>query len=202
MRKDAPEIVLLRQKIEESIGRKVRTPADFEFLAGVIWERTHETISPTTLKRLWGYIDGADTTRLSTLHLLSRFVGYKDWDDYCMCIAQESDCETDTIVAHHISVNSLSMGDCLEIAWLPNRRCLLRYTGGNSWLVVEAENSKLKVGNTFQCSMFIQGEPLYIDELVQGNNPPVAFVIGNKRGLTLLNKIAIEQEDSSLNSKL
>ena len=94
------------------------------------------------------------------------------------------------------------MGDCLEIAWLPNRRCLLRYTGGNSWLVVEAENSKLKVGNTFQCSMFIQGKPLYIDELVQGNNPPVAFVIGNKRGLTLLNKIAIEQEGSSLNSKL
>ena len=36
MRKDAPEIVLLRQKIEESIDRKVRTPADFEFLAGVI----------------------------------------------------------------------------------------------------------------------------------------------------------------------
>lgn len=64
MNKYAPEIASLRQDIEQPVKRKIRTPYDFEFLSGAIWERLHENISPTTLKRLWGYIDGADTTRV------------------------------------------------------------------------------------------------------------------------------------------
>ena len=54
MDKRAPEILSLRQDIEREVKRQIRTPYDFEFLAGVIWERLHENISPTTLKRLWG----------------------------------------------------------------------------------------------------------------------------------------------------
>lgn len=52
MNKYAPEIASLRLDIEQSVKRKIRTPYDFEFLSGVIWERLHENISPTTLKRL------------------------------------------------------------------------------------------------------------------------------------------------------
>lgn len=194
MKKNSPEIALLRRRIEESIDRKVHTPADFEFLAGVVWERTHETISPTTLKRLWGYIDGADTTRQSTLHLLAQFVGYKHWDDFCDCMAAECEDESDIVLGEYITAESLAVGECVEIAWLPNRRCVLQYLGNNRFEVIAAENSKLKVGNCFCCSMFILGEPLYIDSLVQGDNAPVTFVVGNKNGLTLLRKTGIINE--------
>ena len=78
MNKSAPEIRSLRNEIEHNVKRKMRTPADFEFLAGAVWERLHETISPTTLKRIWGYIEGVDATRWSTLGLLTRFLGYAD----------------------------------------------------------------------------------------------------------------------------
>ena len=67
--------------------------------------------------------------------------------------------------------------------WMPDRRCTFRYLGDQQFEVEEAENSKLKVGNTFYCSLFILGEPLYLNDLVQGNEPPVAFVVGNKDGL-------------------
>lgn len=73
MNKYAPEIASLRLDIEQSVKRKIRTPYDFEFLSGVIWERLHENISPTTLKRLWGYIEGADTTRRTTYHPSSAY---------------------------------------------------------------------------------------------------------------------------------
>lgn len=52
-----------------------------------------------------------------------------------------------------------------------------------------AENSKLKAGDTFYASLFILGEPLYLSDLVQGNNPPLAFVVGNKDGLCELKKM-------------
>ena len=79
MNKNCPEITELKSRVETQLKRKVKTPNDFIFLGGVIWERTHETISPTTLKRLWGYIDGADKARNSTLRILSRFLGFDDW---------------------------------------------------------------------------------------------------------------------------
>ena len=67
MQKTSPEITELKQQIEDSVGRKMKTSNDFTFLSGAIWERTHENISTSTLKRLWGYVDGPDTTRNSTL---------------------------------------------------------------------------------------------------------------------------------------
>ena len=82
MNKNRPEITELRCRIESFVGRKMKTPADFDFLVDMIWERLHENISSTTLKRLWFYVDGAFNTRNSTLDLLSRFIGFRGWDDF------------------------------------------------------------------------------------------------------------------------
>ena len=184
MNKTSPEILELRKRIEDDVKRKMKTPADFSFLSGAIWERTHETMSPTTLKRLWGYIDGADTTRNCTLNILSKFLGFNDWDGFLENIGQDNG--SDFVKSQHIKVEDLSVGDHVMVSWKPNRRCTFRYLGDYKFIVEKAENSKLKVGNTFSCSLFILGEPLYINDLIQKDNPPVAFVVGNKDGLTEL----------------
>ncbi len=68
---------LLRSTIEDAVGRKLRTPKDFGFLADLIFEKLHEHISPTTLKRFWGYLhDASSTPRQSTLDLLAQFIDY------------------------------------------------------------------------------------------------------------------------------
>ena len=41
MQNTSPEISELKQRIEESVGRKMKTSTDFTFLSGAIWERTH-----------------------------------------------------------------------------------------------------------------------------------------------------------------
>lgn len=189
MNKKSPEITELRHRIELSINRKVKTPADFDFLAGVVWERLHETISPTTLKRLWGYIDGADTTRNSTLNLLSQFLGYQDWDAFLNELENNNEIQSASIISRHILTQDLQPNDIIEVGWQPNRHCIFRYLGNRTFIVEESSNSKLKVGNTFACSLFVLGEPLYIDNLIQNGRPPIAFVVGNKSGLTLLEHI-------------
>lgn len=186
MNKTSPEILELRKRIEDDLKRKMKTPADFIFLSGAIWERTHETMSPTTLKRLWGYIDGADTTRNCTLNILSKFLGFNDWDGFLANISQDNG--SNFVKSQHIKAEDLSIGDHVLVSWKPNRRCTFRYLGDYKFIVEKAENSKLKVGNTFSCSLFILGEPLYLNDLVQENNPPVAFVVGNKDGLVELTK--------------
>jgi hypothetical protein len=181
MQKTSPEISELKKRIEDDLKHKMRTPNDFVFLVGAVWERTHQTISPTTLKRLWGYIDGADETRDSTLHILSNFLGFDNWDAFVEEISRDSG--SDPVTSFHIKADDLNVGDRVFVSWKPDRRCTFRYLGEQQFIVEQAENSKLKEGNTFYASLFILGEPLYLSDLVQGNNPPVAFVVGNRDGL-------------------
>ena len=72
-------IALLRHCVEESANHRIKTSTDFTFLARVIQERLGETVATSTLKRLWGYVDGYASTRESTLNILARFIGYPDW---------------------------------------------------------------------------------------------------------------------------
>jgi len=159
----------------------MKTPNDFIFLSGVIWECTHQTLSPTTLKRLWGYIDGADEPRSSTLDILSHLLGFRDWDDFL----KQINCTSGSamVVSPHIDISDMAAGDRVFVSWMPDRKCIFRYLGGTEFIVEKAENSKLKVGDTFSANLFILHEPLYISDLVHGKNPPVPFVIGNRDGL-------------------
>lgn len=192
MNKNAPEILALRMDIEKELQRRIKTPYDFEFLTGVVWERLHEHISPTTLKRLWGYIDGADTTRRSTLCLLSRFLGYEDWEAYMAALTNRTDVESEVFAGEGLSIDDLRAGDKIEATWLPNRRCVFQYEGDAHFLVTEAENAKLQVGDRFETACFILGKPLYIDRLFRGDEPPTAYVAGAKNGLLKVERMRVE----------
>jgi len=81
----------LREKIETVVGRKMKTPKDFDFLAGQIFDKLHENVSSTTLKRIWGYLPETSAPRISTLDLLAQYVDYADWDSFCHQDAQPSE---------------------------------------------------------------------------------------------------------------
>ena len=80
--KQEQALAKLRDKIEETIGRKMKTPKDFDFLSEQVFEKLHETVSATTLKRIWGYLSETSVPRISTLDILSQYVGYTDWASF------------------------------------------------------------------------------------------------------------------------
>ena len=184
MNKNSPEVTELKKQVELKLDRRMKTPKDFSFLRTAIWESNHEIISTTTLKRLWGYISGADETRSSTLDILSRFLGFKDWED-CLTFIDQTD-GSNPIRSFHISSDSLREGDRLSVSWKPDRRCTFRYLGNSEFVVETSENSKLQAGDTFSASLFILGEPLYVNNYVHDGNPPLPFVVGNRDGLCTL----------------
>ena len=119
--------------IEETIGKKLKTPKDFTNLSEQIFTRLHIMLSPTTLKRLWGYLNEDKRPRMSTLSIISQFAGYRDWE--------------------------------------------------LTFLVVDSINSKLEKGDTFQCSIFIEGEPLYLDKLKHKRYTDVSYIAGKNEGI-------------------
>lgn len=177
-------ITLLRQLVEESADHKIATSTDFIFLSGEIQGRLKETLSVSTLKRIWGYVDGYASVRPSTLDILARFVGFSDWEtfvsDYCEVESVQS---SHRVVSESIYAKDLIVGDRVEIQWNPNRRCMLIYMGDNLFEVSESVNAKLKAGARFLCQRFTLNQPLYVDVLDNEGRTEL-FVMGNKGGLT------------------
>ena len=183
MNKNAPEVIQLRKDVEARLGMRLVTPADYETLIAQIWLRLHENIALSTLERLWGYVEGANSTRRSTLNILSRYVGSRDWDDYISRLLNEEHGSSNPFIADGVHTQDLQPGQELEVTWLPNRRCKFRYLGNMRFEVLESVNSKLSVGDTFVSTFFLIGQPLYIDHLVLTGKNTVSYVAGNNGGL-------------------
>ncbi|MDD5820332.1 MAG: hypothetical protein PUC96_07590, partial [Bacteroidales bacterium] len=77
-----PELSYLLQMVEKTYGRKLDTTTDFESLSIIIENKTGELLSSSTLKRLYGYVSMKPVPRKSTLDVLSRFIGYRSFEDF------------------------------------------------------------------------------------------------------------------------
>ena len=184
-----PEIVQLRSDIEKHIGQALLSPSDFQRLIQQIWNQQHAILSLSTIKRLWGYVDGNGLPRLSTLNTLSQFVGYADWNEYLVALEQRGGNESAIFQGEGISTAVLQTNDKIEVCWQPNRRCMFRYLGDNQFVVEESINAKLHRGDLFNAATFIVGHPMYIDNLLCSDGSRSSYVAGKRHGLTSVNLI-------------
>lgn len=175
----------LKSAVQQSIMRSEMHSSDFDYLYGEIQHRIGETIGISTLKRLWGYIDGYNSIRTSTLDVLCRFVGFPDWHTFVADHCNADDEQTShRIVTATLLCDDIEVGDKVTIEWNPNRILEIVHRGNGWFDVIQSRNSKIKVGDRFHCERFMMSQPLYIDNLVHENNEPILFVVGKKGGLT------------------
>lgn len=177
---------LLKQEAERAFGRKLKEARDFEELSHLLLSHTHERLSPTTLKRFWGYLKNEEVqTRPHTLDVLARFVGYKDFEDFCAQADCLDEVQSGIKAEERITSEGLRRGQRLIITWRPDRRIVVRHQGEGRFEIVEAQNTKLCVGDTFRCHLMIQHEPLYLDGLVHQGLPETAYVAGQRDGVVI-----------------
>ncbi len=182
--KDLEEkVAALRELVERRFGAGVNTPAEFNRLNDDIGARIGVSLSVSTLMRVWGYVASAARPNASTLNTLARYAGYRDFKQFVVNSGTDRDASED-VVSPRISVlEELAVRDRVRITWQPDRECVVRYLGGGQFVVELAQATKLHPGDTFTCALIIDGEPLYLDNLVRAGNAPVAFVCGKRGGV-------------------
>ena len=173
-------------QVELVSKREMKTPRDFEWLSGDMQEKRGVRVSANTLKRLWGYLPSASQPREYTLDCLARYLGY---NNYAHFISHEQDLagedsSSEAVISKKLNVSQdLAIRDRLLLTWNPGRTCTVRHLGNEQFVVEEAERTRLQPGNTFRCGLVIEGEPLYLDDLVQNGRSPVAYVCGKTHGI-------------------
>lgn len=68
-----PEIEELKSLVEQKYGKILATTTDFEEFSLYLEKKASGTISPSTLKRLYGYVSDNHKPRMVTLDVLSQY---------------------------------------------------------------------------------------------------------------------------------
>ena len=170
-------------EVERVAGLHMETPQDFVWLSEQISRQRRSSVSVNTLKRLWGYLpSNYATTRRSTLDTLAQYVGFRDYATFC----NQQDIKStvsNKVLSRHLNTKMLERGLKLHVTWMPDRDLVVEHQGAGRFVVRSVENSKLSVGDTFDCLLIIENEPLYLGNLIHEGQPPVSYVAGKQDGV-------------------
>lgn len=181
----ARQIETLCRRVEETLGLIPTTPKHFDRLSPMIFERTGTLLSPTTLKRLWGYLRVSSTPRISTLDVLARCCGWRSFDDFLS--GNRPEIESGFVGSRTLNAEKdLVVGRTVRLMWAPSRICVIKYLGDGNWVVTQSEKTRLMPGDTFRCPIIIAGEPLYLDDVRHGDFRPGVYVCGRRTGVSFL----------------
>ena len=81
---NTPEIEELKRLVEEHYGKRLTTTTDFEEFSVILQLRHDISVSPSTLKRLYGYVSDSHKPRMLTLDSLSAYIGHKDYSSFLL----------------------------------------------------------------------------------------------------------------------
>lgn len=182
------ETELLRMAVERAVDFKTDTTRGFERLAQVVQHRTHEYISVSTLKRLWGYVRGYDDVRTSTLDVLCHFLGYRDFAHFTECIKSEEEVmASNFFIGEYVCASDLFTGSRLSLTWAPDRRCDIRYDGDYRFTVMDSAQTRLVAGTSFCCHIFEVGQPAYLSGVSFPSDPlhEYNYVAGTNGGIRI-----------------
>lgn len=186
------ELNILREDLERRFGRPVRTSSDFAALSEDMRLSIKQSVSTSTLKRLWGYVRSKQERRLDTMNLLAIYLSFSSWEDYnrgrLALAVEESNLLVDQVLAQN-----LDPGNAVEFSWNPDRRCTALRLDDGTFRVTQAINSKLQVGEIFRTLGFFNGEPLYMTVITRDNREGITYVCGRTHGLTKV-KVIKEKE--------
>lgn len=171
----------LKKEVETLVGRTISSPKDFEFLSRQIEGYTHESISVSTLKRMWGYVASKCKPSRFNLDLLSRMVGYPSWEALVGGVDEGK--SSRFFVRSKLIANALDIGNRVRLSWNPGRIVTLSYLGDDRFRVVGSLRSKLDEGDTFTCQQFVAGETAYFSNLRHPNVPLCNYAAGQIDGI-------------------
>lgn len=187
--KQIPEVSFLLKDVAQKFRRRIQTTADFEALSIVIENETDDLVSSSTLKRLWGVVSLNPTPRISTLDVLSRFVGFRDFKAFCDDLKTRDVYSSSFLEEEHLLSHDLEPGARIQVGWSPDRLVTLQYLGNHSFRVEESLNAKLAEGDVFELISLIKHYPLYISRILREGEYISSYVAGLDGGITVLRRL-------------
>ncbi len=171
---------VIKEMLEKRAGYEIRYPSDCERLVYEIADATRQHIGVTTLKRLFGFVKGTSAPRLSTLDILARFLGYRNYDH--LLLSLDPDKETALSPIRQIQAAEIAPGSRLRIAY--NHGSLsLECCGECLFRIEQSADSHLRTDDVATIRSFRVSYPLFIHQILREGTKLPAYVAAKVSGI-------------------
>ena len=182
MKTDLDKLNYLREVVEETFGRKPSSPTDFDNLSYQIFSTTAKKVGVSTLKRFWGYVKTPYNATYTTLSILARYTGYRDWDSFCSQYKGDEDSgfSSDRL----ITASELSLGSSVDVEWESEKSLrLIKINQPNIFEVTDSKNIKLLTGDIVAIDTLLIGERFLARDCRRYGMDLGTYIGARKRGI-------------------
>ena len=176
----------------EKLGYEPTTPSEFNDLLRRIQKTTGDSLSLSSIKRLWGYVKYNGDFSQTTLNILARFNGMKDWESFKKSIEREVSVTNDEDSGFHpdtmVDTGKYKPGDRFELGWNDRKGCEMECVEHMRFRVVKSHNIKLKEGDIVTLHTLCIGHPIYVSDIQRGDLHFASYIGARKSGLQSLEK--------------
>lgn len=171
---------VIKRMLEERIGYEIHYPSDCERLMYEIAQSTHQRIGVTTLKRLFGFIGGTSTPRMSTLDILASFLGYRNYNDLIRSLDPDNEVEQAPI----LRLNAKDVGAGMHVRLFFNGSYLcVEHKEEMLFQVLQSTDTALRKGDCVQICSFRVGYPVYVRSLLRDGLPLKSCILAKVSGV-------------------
>lgn len=182
----------LRHAVEETFGRTPGSPTDFNSLSYQILSKTNNKIGVSTLKRFWGYIKSDFNATYTTLSLLARYSGYRDWDAFCTQYNGEED--SDFSSARLIIAANLNLNSIIHAEWGSEKSLRMKkIKQPNCFEVMESYNIKLSPHDILHIDTLICGEKFIASDCSRRGACLGIYIGARNEGISSMRIIDMDQ---------
>lgn len=177
----------LLEAVGQKYGCKPSCPTEFDGLSLSIFRSVRRTISQSTLKRLWGYITDQSGTSVSTLNTLSKYVGYRDWEDFCLHaepFGSGGREKSGFSMGQILACDNLSIGAVVRADWSDGKSCSVRKVSNpRRFVVIDSKNIKLKVNDLVTIDSIAISRPFVALECIRGDQSIGNYIGAKQSGI-------------------
>ncbi len=181
MKTDKYKLDQLRKAVEETFGRTPGSPTDFDRLSYEILSATSNKLGVSTLKRFWGYINSPYNATYTTLSVLARYAGFRDWDAFCSHYkVDDSNFSTTKLMVPA----SLKIGAVVKAEWASDKSVKIKKIADpNRFEVMESTNIKLQPNDTLSLDVLIVGEKLIATDCRRATHHLGTYIAARNQGI-------------------
>lgn len=178
----------LKRSVEAVFGRCPQSPSDFDRLSSLIYERCRETAATSTLKRIWGYVKSNHVPTFTTLSVLARYAGFRDWNSFLSHL-REGGNDSGFTAGSMVVAAEEPLHATFRVEWAGGKSCTLRKIADPCrFEVVEAGNIKLKAGDIVNISSLATGEKFLATGCIRNNVSLGTYTGAIKEGISSISR--------------
>lgn len=169
-----------------NLGYVPASPSEFNELSLMIKKKTGRSLSLSSIKRIWGYVEYKGFPSVTTLNTLAQYNEFKDWESFMVNRAATDNDDSSFIGKSMINADTLETGDRLLLEWGNGKSCEIECVAYMRFRVNSSKNIKLQPRDIFTLHAVCVSHPIYVSDIERGDMCIPAYIGAKKGGITTI----------------